>query len=204
MPSFSIEAEGETVPLSVQDIFQTLVKTSGPSVTQQSLQISTKQLQNWERTPGYYSLLQDVYSDFSLDDGVRLQAVIQLKNGIDKHWRKTSTHPIQKSEKEKIRSKAFEVGVQEPKKHLALQNALMLAKIVRFEFPHDWPDVISVLIGHLRNAAHDHATTQYISNVLNITLQIVKELASGTLMRTKKSLQSIAPELLHVLGELYV
>ncbi|KAJ9658574.1 hypothetical protein H2198_003592 [Neophaeococcomyces mojaviensis] len=204
MPSFSIEAEGETVPLSVQDIFQTLVKTSGPAATQQSLQVSTKQLQNWERTPGYYSLLQDVYSDFSLDDGVRLQAIIQLKNGIDKHWRKTSTHPVQKSEKEKIRSQAIEVGVREPKRHLALQNALMLAKIVRFDFPHDWPDVISVLIHHLRSTANDDAIPEYIFNVLNITLQIIKELASGKLVRTKKSLQSVAPELLHVLGQLYI
>ncbi|KAK5942595.1 hypothetical protein PMZ80_005160 [Knufia obscura] len=204
MPSFAIEAEGETVPLSVQDIFQTLAQTSGSQATQQSLQISAKQLANWERNPGYYSLLQEVYSDFSLDDGIRLQAIIQLKNGIDKYWRKTSQHAIKKPEKEKIRSKAIEVGVQEPRRNLALQNALMLAKIVRFEFPHDWPDVISVLIQYLRNAGNDNTRLENVSNILNITLQVIKELASGKLVRTKKSLQSVAPELLHVLGELYV
>ena len=204
MPSFAIEAEGETVPLSVQDIYLTLAKTSSSVATQQSLQISAKQLANWERTPGYYSLLQEVYSDFSLHEGVRLQAIIQLKNGIDKHWRKTSQYPIQKPEKEKIRSKAIEVGVQESKKHLALQNALMLAKVVRYEFPHDWPDVISTLIQHLRNASNQEARPEYVRNILTITLQVIKELASGKLIRTKKSLEAVAPELLHVLGELYV
>lgn len=204
MPSFAIEAEGETVPLSVQDIYLTLAKTSGSVATQQSLQVSAKQLANWEKTPGYYSLLQEVYSDFSLHEGVRLQAIIQLKNGIDKHWRKTSQYPIQKAEKEKIRSKSIEVGVQEPKKHLALQNALMLAKVVRYEFPHDWPDVISTLIQHLRNAGNQDASPEYVRNTLNITLQVIKELALGKLIRTKKSLESVAPELLHVLGELYV
>lgn len=203
MPSFAIEAEGETVPLSVQDIFQTLLKTSGPQATQQSLQVSAKQLANWERTPGYYALLQEVYSDFSIDEAIRLQAIIQLKNGIDKHWRKTSQHPIQKPEKEKIRTKAIEVGVQETRRPLALQNALMLAKIVRFEFPHDWPDVFSTLIHHLRIATADDAHPEYVRNVLNITLQVIKELATGTLIRTRKSLQSVAPELLHVLGQLY-
>lgn len=204
MPSFSIEAEGETVPLSVQDILQTLAQTAGVQATQQTLQISAKQLSNWERTPGYYSLLQEVYSDFGLDDAIRLQSIIQLKNGIDKHWRKTSQHAIQKDEKQKIRSRAIEVGVREPRPTLALQNALMLAKIVRFEFPHDWPDAISVIIHHLRLASDDNAPMEYVKNVLNITLQVIKELATGALIRTRKSLQSVAPELLHVLGELYV
>lgn len=204
MPSFAIEAEGETIPLSVQDIYLTLAKTSGSVATQQSLQVSAKQLANWEKTPAYYSLLQEVYSDFSLHEGVRLQAIIQLKNGIDKHWRKTSQYPIQKSEKEKIRSKAIDVGVQEPKKHLALQNALMLAKVVRYEFPHDWPDVISILTQYLRNASNQDASPEYVRNILNITLQVIKELASGKLVRTRKSLESVAPELLHFLGELYV
>lgn len=203
MPSFAIEAEGETVPLSVQDIYQTLARTAGPQANQQSLQVSAKQLANWEKIPGYYSLLQEVYSDFTIDEAIRLQAVIQLKNGIDKHWRKTSQHAIQKPEKEKIRTKAIEVGVLEPRQPLALQNALMLAKIVRVEFPQDWPDVISTLIQHLRNASGDNSSGLLLRNILNITLQIIKELASGRLIRTKKSLESIAPELLHVLGQLY-
>lgn len=203
MPSFEIESEGETVPLSVQDIYQTLARTAGPQANQQSLQVSAKQLANWERTPGYYSLLQEVYSGFSIDDAIRLQAIIQLKNGIDKHWRKTSQNAIQKSEKEKIRAKAIEVGVLEPRQPLALQNALMLAKIVRFEFPQDWPDVISILIQHLRHASSDATNRLRLRNVLNITLQIIKELATGRLIRTKKSLESVAPEILHVVGQLY-
>ena len=204
MPSFSIEAEGETVPLSVQDIYQTLAKTSGSQATQQSLQVSAKQLANWQKTPGYHSLLQEVYSDFTLDDGIRLQAIIQLKNGIDKHWRKTSQHAIRKEEKQKIRTKAVDVGVHESQRPLALQNALMLAKIVRFDFPHDWPDAISILIHHLRNASNSNGHPIYVRNILTITLQVIKELATGGLIRTKKSLQSVAPELLHVLGELYI
>lgn len=220
MPSFSIEAEGETNPLTVHDIFRVLSQISTGS--NQALQVSAKQLENWERTPGYYSLLQDIYSDFTIDDTVRLQAIIQLKNGIDKHWRKTSTQPIQKPEKVKIRTKAIEIGVNEPRSSLALQNALMLAKIVRFEFPHDWPDVIIVLIEQLRGAvaqsripspstkqqvkpSHDSTTNEsvFVPNVIQLVLQVIKELSSGRLVRTKRSLETVAPELLVVLGELY-
>lgn len=37
-----------------------------------------------------------------------------------------------------IRSRALDYGIKEPDRCLALQNALVVAKIVRYEFPHDW------------------------------------------------------------------
>ncbi|ETI25200.1 hypothetical protein G647_04573 [Cladophialophora carrionii CBS 160.54] len=202
MPSFTIEAEGETNPLTRDAVISTLTNASHP--TAQSLKVATQQIGNWERSAGYYALLQDVYSDFSLGQEVRFQAIIQLKNGIDKHWRKTAINPITKAEKEQIRSRSIDAGVREPVSALALQNALMLAKIVRYEFPHDWPDVISVVIQHLRAAGQDPSDSLYISNILTITLQIIKELASARLQRTKRSLQDVSLELLQVLGSLYI
>ncbi|KAJ9611710.1 hypothetical protein H2200_004894 [Cladophialophora chaetospira] len=202
MPSFSIEAEAQTNPLTRDAVISTLTSASHP--TAQSLQVATQQIGNWERSAGYYAILQDVYSDFSLNQEVRFHAIIQLKNGIDKHWRKTSINPINKAEKEQIRSRSIEAGVREPVSALALQNALMIAKIVRYEFPHDWPDVINVIVHHLRTAGQDPGNSLYISNILTITLQIIKELASARLQRTKKSLQDVSLELLQVLGNLYI
>jgi hypothetical protein len=74
---------------------------------------------------------------------------------------------------------------------LALQNALMLAKIVRYEFPHDWPDVVNILIRHLKNAVNEANGQAYVANVLNLTLQVIKELASARIQRTKRSLQYV-------------
>ena len=202
MPSFAIEVEGEANPLTRDAVITTLTNASHP--TAQSLKVATQQVGNWEKSAGYYVILQDVYADFSLAYEVRFQAIIQLKNGIDKHWRKTSFTPISKAEKERIRSRSIEAGAREPVAALSLQNALMLAKIVRYEFPHDWPDVIDVMIRHLRAAAQDPTATLYISNILNITLQMIKELASARLARTKKSLQNVAADLLQVLGSLFV
>lgn len=207
MPSFSIEAEGETNPLSRQLVISTLSNASQP--TAQALKVATQQIANWEKTPGYYALLQDIYADLSLSQDVRFLAIIQLKNGIDKYWRKTSTYAIDKAEKQQIKAKSIESGVREPVSALALQNALMLAKIVRYEFPHDWPDAIQILVHHLQAAGHDlnsgHPSNPLTaSNILTLTLQIIKELASGRLQRTKKSLQQVSPELLRVLGSLYV
>ena len=88
MPSFSIEASGEANPLTERALLQTLQSASSTSA--QQIQSGTKQLQRWEKTPGFYSDLQSVFIARSLPDEVRYLAIIQLKNGIEKYWRKTA------------------------------------------------------------------------------------------------------------------
>lgn len=109
--------------------------------------------------PLYAHAVQDVFLDHSVPPEVRYLSIIQLKNGIDKYWRKTATkyarfYPpridtlcnnrltsssaIKKEEKERIKTRALQAGVVEPAPLLALHNALMIAKIMRYEFPQDW------------------------------------------------------------------
>jgi hypothetical protein len=45
---------------------------------------------------------------------------------------------VNKEDKLLIRSRLLESAVNEADQRLALQNALVVAKIVRFEFPNDW------------------------------------------------------------------
>lgn len=202
MPSFTVEVQGETNPLTAQEVLTTLSRAYGGG--QQNLQVASEQLTNWEKQRGYYSILQDIYGDLNIDQNLRFQAVIQLKNGIDKHWRKTSSNAINKDEKLRIKSRAIEYGIKEPLPALALQNALTIAKVARYEFPHDWPDIVTVLIGELRKYGQPSADPGHLSNAMNITLQVIKELASGRLQRTKKSLEQVSLELLQVVGSIYV
>lgn len=51
------------------------------------------------------------------------------------------TSSIKKEEKQQIKARALDAGVVEPAPVLALQNSLMVAKIMRYEFPHDWYDI---------------------------------------------------------------
>ena len=89
MPSFSIEVAGETNPLTEGTLVHTL--HSAASSNPHQIQTGTKQLQQWERSPGYYLHLQSAYLDTRLPTELRYLAIIQLKNGIDKYWRKTAT-----------------------------------------------------------------------------------------------------------------
>lgn len=45
---------------------------------------------------------------------------------------------MNKEDKAIIRARLLESAVNEADQRLALQNALVVAKIVRFEYPNDW------------------------------------------------------------------
>jgi hypothetical protein len=101
---------------------------------------------------------QSVFLDKALPFEVRYLAILQLKNGIDKYWRKTATKydppqvsteqdlqcvsAVNKEDKVTIRSRLLQSAINEADHRLALQNALVVAKIVRFEYPNDWSVII--------------------------------------------------------------
>ncbi|KAI9870923.1 MAG: hypothetical protein M1830_003629, partial [Pleopsidium flavum] len=131
----AVELPPEANPLNEQTLYHILSAAS--SSDQQQISTGSQQLQNWEKQPGYYSSLQSVFIDHSLPWELRYLAIIQLKNGIDKYWRKTASNAITKDEKALIRSRTLQCGINEADRRLGLQNALVIAKIARFEYPHD-------------------------------------------------------------------
>ncbi|CAN9248100.1 unnamed protein product [Alternaria alternata] len=199
---FSVEVPGEANPLTENILFHVLRSASSADQTQ--VQSGTKQLQQWEKAQGYYPLLQTVFLDQSLPLEVRYLAIIQLKNGIDKYWRKTATNAVSKEDKATIRARLLESAVNEADHRLALQNALVVAKIVRFEFPNDWPELFQQLLHVLRASTDPNAYRLQLPRALLVLLYIVKELSTGRLLRTRQSLQTVAPEIFNVLGTIYV
>ncbi|USP76368.1 hypothetical protein yc1106_03642 [Curvularia clavata] len=200
--SFQVEVPGEANPLTEGILFHVLRSASSTDQTQ--VQTGTKQLQHWEKTQGFYPLLQSVFLDHSLPLEVRYLAIIQLKNGIDKYWRKTATNAVSKEDKATIRARLLESAVNEADPRLALQNALVVAKIVRFEFPNDWPDLFQQLLHVLRASTEPNTPPLQLPRALLVLLYIIKELSTGRLLRTRQSLQSVAPEIFNVLGTIYV
>ncbi|KAF2644399.1 ARM repeat-containing protein [Massarina eburnea CBS 473.64] len=199
---FGIEVPAEANPLTEGILFHVLRSASSSNPTQ--IQTGTKQLQEWERQKSYYPLLQLVFLDRSLPYEVRYLAIIQLKNGIDKYWRKTATNAVSKEDKSQIRLRLLESAVNEADQRLALQNALVIAKVVRFEYPNDWPDLFQQILQVLRASADPNAYRLQLPRTLLVVLYIVKELSTGRLLRTRQNLQAVAPELLNVLGTIYV
>jgi len=146
---------------------------------------------------------QTVFLDKSIPQDIRYLAIIHLKNGVDRHWRQaTAKHSVSPEEKAFIRSRLFQGSVDEDHPPFVLHNALLVAKVIRIDYPEKWPDAISTLIQIIRDAST--GIQQRLLGALTVLLHVVKELGSARLQRTQTSLQSVTPELVQILGEIYM
>lgn len=69
-------------------LFATLQSAScqtDPQVVKQA----EENLSRWEKESNFYSTVLNFYFNTDLEESVRYMAILTLKNGIDKHWRKT-------------------------------------------------------------------------------------------------------------------
>ncbi|PFH62823.1 hypothetical protein XA68_11835 [Ophiocordyceps unilateralis] len=201
--SFAIEVPGEASPLT----FETLCHTLQAATTADDdarRQAAGQQLTSWEQQPGYYSSLQSVFLDKALPTDVRLLAVIQLKNGTEKYWRlyTQGRGGLEPDEKSHIRSRLFQGTIDEPDKTLALHNALVVAKVVRIDYPADWPDAMGKIIDLLRSFKDTHQ--QHLHGTLQILLRVAKELGSARLKKSQTALQRVTPEIVYILVEIYL
>ncbi|KAF4343196.1 nuclear transport factor [Fusarium beomiforme] len=201
MSSFAIEVPGDANPLSLQSLYQTLQSATSTDYAQR--QTAGQQLTSWELQPGYYSSLQAVYLDKSLAYEVRFLAIIQLKNGIDRYWRLFNhvKNSIKPDEKSLIRSRLFQGSIEEEHTNLALHNALVVAKIVRIDYPGEWPDAMGNIIELLRSSRSGNQ--RHLHGILEILLRVVKELGTARMRKNQTALQSVTPEIVHVLSEVY-
>ncbi|USW48997.1 Putative importin-beta domain, armadillo-like helical, exportin-1/Importin-beta [Septoria linicola] len=198
MPSFAIEVPGEANPLTEGILVNTLQSAASSNPNQ--IQTGTKQLSRWEKEAGFYRHLQSAYLSQNLPIEIRYLAIIQLKNGIDKYWRKTAANAVSKDDKEVIRSRLAESVLTQHDNRLALQAALVVAKIARYEYPNDWPDAISTFVSVLRRP---ETTPAQVARTLLALLHIVKDLSTGRLQRTRQYMQAATPEIVSVVGNVY-
>jgi len=136
-----------------------------------------------------------------LPSEIRYLAIIQLKNGIDKYWRRAGSYSIQAEEKAEIRSRLIDGGFEEAETSLALQNALVVSKVVRIEYPVDWPDALPTLIQRIRGANESNQTR--LRRGMLMLLQVAKELATARLRKSRTTLQSMTPEIVYLLNQIY-
>ncbi|KAL2124691.1 hypothetical protein VTJ04DRAFT_1056 [Mycothermus thermophilus] len=198
--NFAIEVPGEAAPLTPFELVKTL-SAAATSTDHAQRQSAGQQLQAWESHPDYYALLQTVYLDHSYDKQVRFLAVILLKNGIDKYWRHTARHAIKPESKQLIRSRLFQGSLAEEDRALALHNALVTSKIVRIDYPDDWPDAFSTLI-QLTQAANA-SNPLHLRGALLTLLRIVKEMGTARLRKSQTALQGVTPDLVQLLSGIY-
>ncbi|KAF8935479.1 hypothetical protein BGZ58_004972 [Dissophora ornata] len=191
--------------MSARDVLLSVL-TEAASQEQARMKNAVTQLQQWETTPQFNATLQDIFYDKSLDTNIRWQAIIYLKNGIDKYWRKTAKNAISPEEKTAIRSRLL-TALDEEQKPLATQNAVLISKIARFDFPMDWPDLLTTMLDIVRQSTANESDprARLIQQRSLYTLHlIVKGLISKTLAAARKQFQQVAPDLFSNVVNIYV
>ncbi|KAG0042504.1 hypothetical protein BGZ83_000388 [Gryganskiella cystojenkinii] len=191
--------------MSARSVLLTVLAEAA-SQEQERMRNAVTQLQQWETTPQFNATLQDIFYDRSVDTNIRWQAIIYLKNGIDKYWRKSAKNAIAPEEKAAIRSRLL-TFLDEEQKPLAVQNGVLIAKIARIDFPMDWPDLLTNLLEIVRSstASESDPRARLVQQRSLYTLHlVVKGLISKTLAASRKQFQLVAPDLFSNVVNIYV
>lgn len=160
------------------------------------------QLKKWESEPGYHYALQNIYLNTELPMHVRWLAVICFKNGVEKHWRPSRLNAIGKEEKTKIKERLFNL-ISENNSQLTIQNAHSIARIVRFDFPSEWPTLFDDLSKTLEDYVFVQGNLVATNNLLVVLNQIIKAVSMVRIGRSRHAMQSKAPIIVPILIKLY-
>ncbi|KAI0462730.1 hypothetical protein LJB42_003531 [Komagataella kurtzmanii] len=156
-----------------------------------------EQLKQLEQVPGFHYNLQTIYLNTNYPLQVRWLAIICFKNGVDQYWRPTRKFAISKQEKDSIKSRLFEL-LEVNGNQLTIQNAQAISRIVRYDFPHEWPNLFEQLEGLLNSTNY-----VYLHNILVILNQIIKTVGSIKVGRARATMQAKVPILTPHLIKLY-
>lgn len=169
----------------------------------QQQQQAEAQLKSWEVERGYHYLLQEVYLKTDVPLQERWLAILCFKNGVEKYWRSSRQNAISKEEKQQIRSRVFML-LNEKNNQLSIQNAHLIGRIVRFDFPNEWPTLFDDIVKYLEDFVFNKNDIVSTNNLLIILNQVIKTLSQVRIGRTRHAMQSKAPLVVPILVRLYV
>jgi hypothetical protein len=200
-----IELPGEANPLNRDGLIRNLILGTGRSANTQELQTATKQLEGWQAQSEFYVQLQSVFIDQGLPFEVRYLAILQLLNAITNKqaWGKNRAQGVNDADKSKIRSQLLVSTYREPDDRLARQNALIIAKVVRSDFPRDWPNIFDDLDATIQGQFDSSNSVHLLQmrRALEILQAVVKELSKASLKIS--IIRSKAPTLLPPLVSIF-
>ncbi|XP_012521564.2 importin-11 [Monomorium pharaonis] len=113
------------------------------------LKSAEETLKQWETQQGFYIALYNVLSNHSLAIEVRWMAVVYLKIGVERYWRKNAPNAIEDNEKEFLRQHLLR-NFDEPMSPLAIQLAVLISKIARYDCPREWGTLVPTLLEVIR------------------------------------------------------
>ncbi|KAG1675441.1 hypothetical protein FOA52_001739 [Chlamydomonas sp. UWO 241] len=180
--------------LSSQDVAGVLATFNG--ALSQSLDVrkpAEEVLAALEERTGFCSCLLEIIATGDNDHSARWLAATQLKNCMGRHWRsRPGQGGISPEEKTHLRSKLSALIPQDDNQ-IAVQVALIYAKVARNDYPREWPSLFHDLLANLDTSGQSSvSSTLTVRRVYLILHHIIKELSSKRLFADQKSFSEIS------------
>lgn len=176
-----------------QMVLDALTKASSQNT--ELLKTAECQLKSWETEKGFYSTLLNIACDKFFDVNIRWLAVLCIKNGVDRYWRKLASNALSNEEKEIIRNKLL-TCFNEPVNQIALQFAVITSKVARLDFTREWPELFPALLNNIQSS--DELCQL---RALLTLYHVIKTLSSKRLAGDRRIFQQLAasvfPTILH-------
>lgn len=155
----------------------------------QLLKPAEQKLSEWETQPGFHLTLVKFFSDQAIDANVRWMASLYFKNGVLKYWRKNAPNAIATEEKTEIK-KILLMRFNEPVQQIALQIAVLIGNIARYDCPHEWLELVPTLVEVVQS---NDLLVQHRG--LLVLLHVVKVLSSKRLQRDRVHFEELTTKL---------
>lgn len=154
-------------------------------------------LQAWETNSGFFYLLIEIFQNTNIDVNLRWISAVYFKNGCIKYWRKNVKNEMSDQEKEEIRLKLLS-NINEPVPQIASQIATSIGKLIRIDFPKDWPQLIPFLVENVRS---EDEQLQY--RALTILLQVIKAVASKRMLTDRREFYALTSQIYGFIYQLH-
>lgn len=157
-----------------------------------------QRLMEEEKVPGFFPLLLGIYERSDVPT-VRLQAVLLLKNSIDRKWN-TILHSsgaksaISAEDKQTTKDVLLRHVLNEPTEQLSSQLIVAITHIAKHDFPEKWWDLANMLLDSLTNP---------VPIVLKLLHSVLKVQLSKRLPGHKASMAKVATAFAPILGRLW-
>ena len=159
-----------------------------------------------ETQDGFTSHLLALGACLDLDAQTRWLAVMYLKNQVVRFWQRRTGVPyeISTDEKATIRSGCLPLSLDADQK-IATHAALAVARIVRFDYPRVWADVMPTIAAAVEQnmpaqPLGDNSAGMQVTRVLHYCL---KELSTKRLVHDRKAFFQVAPAFLSLMLEFW-
>jgi len=153
-------------------------------------------LKAWETETGFYSLLMVIFKNEAVDVNIRWMAILYIKNGVERYWRKSAPNAISEEEKTFMKQNLI-TSFHEPVSQVATQVAVLISKVARVGI-RDWPELFPAVLQAVQSKETLHQQRSLL--VLN---HVIKMLASKRLIPDRQLFRQITSDIFGFILQLW-